>query len=103
MHTPNNYSPYTILWKLPFCISPFLKLVQQNVIIPFFCIPKVLKSATKILKIGQQIKNLTPKNDLDQVFYIFKGGNPNVFKSKILAYLGALFKRFELLTSINHI
>ena len=91
MHTPNNYSPYTILWKLPFCISPFLKLVQQNVIIPFSCIPKVLKSATKILKI-----DLTPKNDLDQVFDMYKGGNPNVFKSKILAYLGAL-------TSINHI
>ena len=27
-------------------------------------------------------KNFKPKNDLDPVFYMYKGGNPKVFKSK---------------------
>ena len=37
-----------------------------------FCIPKVLKSATKILKIGSQIKILCKKIFLNRVFSIVK-------------------------------
>ena len=57
---------------------------------------KSLKKCHKNFEHRSTNKNLTPKNDHDQVFYMYKGGNPNVFKSKILAYLGALFKRFDL-------
>ena len=47
-----------------------LKHLQQNVNVSSCCIPKVtlVKSVTQILKIGYQMKNLKPKNDLDHVF-----------------------------------
>ena len=42
-----------------------LKHPLTNLILLSFNIPKVLKSAAKIMEIGSQIKNLTPKNNLD--------------------------------------
>ena len=51
------YSPYTNLWKLPFCIYHLvLKHLQQNLISSPICIQKVLKSAKKKKKNGLQIK-----------------------------------------------
>ena len=49
----------------------------NNMILSSFCIPNVAKSASKIEN-GFINKNLTPKNDLDLVFYMCKGGNPKI-------------------------
>ena len=42
-----------------------------------FCIPKVVKFATK------KNENLTPKNDLDLVFYMGKMGNPKILNLEL--------------------
>ena len=57
-----------------------LKQLQLNVILSSVCIPKVVKSATKKIKIVFQIKNLRLKIDLDHVFCMYTGGNSNIFK-----------------------
>ena len=51
-NSQKEYSPYTILWKPPFCNSPChsLKHPHTNMILSSFGIPKVVKSATKIKK-----------------------------------------------------
>ena len=63
-----------------FAFHLFLKQFQQNVILSSFCIPKVIKSATKKNENRLTNKNLTPKNDLDLVLCMYKGGNLNVFQ-----------------------
>ena len=43
----------------------FLKHHKKNMTMSSFCIPKVLKSATKYLKIGSQIKIFMPENNFE--------------------------------------
>ena len=45
----------------------FLKDLKKNM--SPFCIPKVLKSATKNLKIGEQIKKIMQEHILNRVFF----------------------------------
>ena len=44
------------------CITTLSNILIQNIILSLFTIPFVLKCATKILKIGLQVKDLTSKN-----------------------------------------
>ena len=53
-------------------------MIVYRTIGPTLVIPKVVKSATKFLKNRFINKNLMPKNDLDLVFYMCKGGNPEI-------------------------
>ena len=55
-----------------------LKHTHTNMILSSICIPKVVKNATKKFEKQFINKNLTPKNDLDLVFYMCKGGNPKI-------------------------
>ena len=74
-----------------FTYHPVLKHPHTNMIMSSLCMPKVVKSATKFLKIGSQI------NDLDLgFFYMCKGGNPSL-KLRILANLVNLFKDLDLI------
>ena len=77
-----------------------LKHSKQNVNVSSYFIPKVVKSATKILKKRLTNINLKPKNDLDHVFCMYKEGNSKVFKSKFWQIWGL---RSSLWTSIKHI
>ena len=61
-----SYSPYTILLKLPFCISPCPETPPAKC--DLTNLTKVVKSATKILKINGPIKNLQPKIILARAF-----------------------------------
>ena len=47
-----HFSPYTILWKLPFCISSCSETPPAKYDLVILLHQKILKSATKILKIG---------------------------------------------------
>ena len=47
----------------------FLKDLKKNITMSPFCIPKVLKSATKISKIGEQIKILCQEIILNRAFH----------------------------------
>ena len=55
-----------------------LKHPHTNMILSSFCIPKVVKSAEIFFENRFINKNLRPKNDLDLVFYMCKGGNPKI-------------------------
>ena len=73
-----SYSPYTILWKPPFCISPYSKTPTYKYYIVNLLHSKSRKKCHKNFENRFINKNLMPKNDLDQVFYMCKGGNPKI-------------------------
>ena len=70
------YYPYTILWKPPFCKLSCSKTPTYKSDIVILLHSKSLKKCHK--NFGNRFinKNLMPKNDLDLVFYMCKGGNP---------------------------
>ena len=76
--------PYIMFQKLPFSKLPFSEILPEsyacNIVI--FGILKVLKSATKILKIGLLVH--MPKNHYKYAFcmYMCMGGNPRTLKFK---------------------
>ena len=51
---PMKLLSLTILWKRAFCYQLFLDHLRTNMILSSSCIPKVLKGATKVLKIYAQ-------------------------------------------------
>ena len=71
---------HCLLSLFSFCISSCSGTPLVKCDLVFFYNPKVLRSTTKLLRIGSQ--NFMPKNDLDHIFCMYKGGNPKVFKSK---------------------
>ena len=55
--------------KCPFAYHLVLNHPLAYMILSYFFIPKFVKIAAKIWNIGQQNKNLTPKNNLDSGFF----------------------------------
>ena len=72
------YSPYTILWKPPFCISPCSKTPTYKYDIVILFHSKSHKKCHKNFENRFINKNLMPRNDLDLVFYMCKGGIPKI-------------------------
>ena len=70
------YCPYTILWKPPFCILHCFKTPTYKYDIFILLHSKSHKKCRKNFENRFINKNSRPKNDLDLVFYMCKGGNP---------------------------
>ena len=73
-----TYSPYTIFWKQPFCISPCSKTPIYKYCFVILLHSKSSTKGHKIFKNWLTNRNLKLKNNLDQLFCMCMGGNPKI-------------------------